>query len=53
MDPRLSEFLSPSTMTYLPFLDLTIIVEVIHTAKPSLYFGVDLIGTTVYQNLVS
>lgn len=53
IDPQLLSSISTSTMCYLPFLPLTAIVEVISAAKPSLYFGSDLVGTTVQRVLVS
>jgi hypothetical protein len=40
-------------MCYLPYLDLTVIVEVIGAARPSLYLGSDLVGSTVSRVLVS
>jgi hypothetical protein len=52
MDPRLLGFISRSTMCYLPCLHLPTVVEVICAAKPSLYFGSDLVGATVHRWLV-
>lgn len=52
MDPRLADIISSSTMCYCPYLDVSTIVEVIVTAKPSLYLGRELISNTANMVLV-
>lgn len=52
LDHQLLELLSPSTFCYLPYLDLNIVVAVMHAANPRLYLGSDLVGSTVQHNLV-
>jgi hypothetical protein len=49
LDPQLHNLISSSTLCYLPHLSLTVVVEVICAAKPSLYLGDDLVATTVHR----
>jgi hypothetical protein len=50
LDPRISEFLSSSTMCFFPFLFIAPLVHAIVIGKPNLYLSLDLIGFTVSFN---
>jgi hypothetical protein len=47
LDPRISEFLSSSTMCFFPFLFIPPLIQAIVIGKPSLYLGLDLVRFTV------
>jgi hypothetical protein len=47
LDPKISKFLSRSTMCFFPYLFIPPLVQAIVIAKPSLYLGLDLFGYTV------
>jgi hypothetical protein len=47
LDPRISKFLSSSTMCFFPYLFIPPLVQAIVIAKPNLYLGLDLVGYTV------
>jgi hypothetical protein len=47
LDPRISKFLSSSTMCFFPYLFIPPLVPAIGIAKLNLYLGLDLVGYTV------
>ena len=47
LDPRISKFLSSSTMCFFPYLFIPPLVQAIVIAKPNLYLSLDLVGYTV------